>query len=115
MPSNTEKFRWVKWLHGERSTKVVYVLQVHSGATYKATKLHAEWFPRLNKWRAIQRVGKHDRKGVLVIRPKYLAEFPCDPELRDFKLAEVMVFLEATYELSQDHTRVAAPPSGAQL
>jgi hypothetical protein len=104
MPSKSEKFQWYKRMQEEGSAKVDHVLRVESGATYKSTMLHAEWFPRLNKWRAVQMIGKHNMNGVIIMRPKYLAEFPSTPELRDFTLAEVMVFLEATYELSQDHT-----------
>ena len=109
MPSKDERLRWHKRLQEGGSQKVIYVLQVHAGVQYRATQLRAEWFPRLNKWRAVQMVGKVSARGV-TMRPKYLAEFPSSPELRDFTLAEVMIFLEATYELSQSSTGVEPAP-----
>lgn len=109
----SERFRWRERAQSTNSQKKDFVLSAYdmSLSAYRSTMLHAEWFPRLNVWRAIRMVtAMHCPVGMLRLTPHCLAEFPCAPELRDFVLAEVMVFLEVHHELSQDHTGVAAAP-----
>jgi len=93
-------FKWVeRALPGPTNKKVWRMLRLWQGA-YTSTNMSAEWFPRLNMWRAVERIeGKHKFGGHSVLRPHYRAEFPCEPELRDFVLASCMEFLEAYYVL----------------
>ena len=98
-------FKWrERALPGPTNKKVWRMLRLWQGA-YAPTNMSAEWFPRLNMWRAVERIeGKQEFGGQRVLRPHYRAEFPCEPELRDFVLASCMEFLEAYYVLKNGDT-----------
>lgn len=104
MPSPDDRplFKWKeKMIPGPTEKKVWRLFVCNSHARYAATYLSAEWFPQLNMWRAVERVeGAQKFGGHSVFRPHYRAEFPCEPEMRDFHLALCMAFLEAYYVLT---------------
>ena len=81
----TEKRRW----------RLLRLVQ----GVYVRTYLCAEWFPRLGMWRAVEEEPYVTEKWARRDVPHYRAEFPCEPELRDFVLASCMEFLEAYYVL----------------
>lgn len=108
MPSKNDRpqFKWVeRALPGPTEKRVWRVLKLHASMRYVPTNLSAEWFPRLDMWRAVERVeGMWKFGGQSVLRPHYRAEFPCEPKLRDFVLASCMEFLEAYYVLKNGDT-----------
>lgn len=100
------RFKWrEKALPGPTNKKVWRMLKMHASMRYVSTNMSAEWFPRLDMWRAVERIeGKQKFGGQSVLRPHYQAEFPCEPELREFVLASCMEFLEAYYVLKNGDT-----------
>ena len=100
------RFKWVeRRLPGPTNKKVWRMLKIHASMRYVSTNMSAEWFPRLGMWRAVERIeGKQKFGWHSVLRPHYRAEFPCEPEMRDFVLASCMEFLEAYYVLKNGDT-----------
>jgi hypothetical protein len=98
------RFKWKEHKYlGPTEKRRWRLLRLWQGV-YVHTPISAEWFPRLNMWRAVERVSHRTKKGERRDVPHYRAEFPCEPELRDFVLASCMEFLEAYYVLKNGDT-----------
>lgn len=107
LKNDQPRFKWVERPLPGPTEKKVWRMRAYVSCMggYSSTPMSAEWFPRLNMWRAVERVeGKQKFGGQSVFRPHYRAEFPCEPELRDFALASCMEFLEAYYVLKNEGT-----------
>lgn len=105
--SDQPRFKWAEKALPGPTEKKVWRMRVYVSCMgrYASTPMSAEWFPRLNMWRAVERVeGKQKFGRQSVFLPHYRAESPCEPELRDFVLASCMEFLEAYYVLKNGDT-----------